>query len=423
MKDTLRDDCDDAADCVRNCCVSTVIAPIFFVIFVLMAQFVLVNVVVAVLMKHLEESHKQMEDEIDMDTELEREFQQEQEFEEEQALCLQLQEEENLFQKRPLAKILSLPSNFTYNTPVFENKFNTQRRQTLHYLNQTLRTSSSERPNMFDEKNSICEGTEIDDTMPKTDLEVTTSNLSSSIGSRKDNNLRKGWHKRFKKELSLDEDCGRREQNRLEVKRMSCDNLPWKLDRNSKESVNLLEPKKSLETLSVSKENFSAANIVTAIKEDNLKGNGNTIFIKTEPSNNIANGAAKSFLSVPLLQQRNRVCSGSCKQLFKQQAMEEETEIDENSLLLPTISKHQSLGDKCNSWDHSKETCINKTTSKSDLKLLKSDSSEILRIISERRMLERKECTPEDITSTTTLQQPLNYILKKKSPHQSFKEN
>lgn len=59
MKDTLRDDCDVAPDCVKNCCVSG-IAPIFFVIFVLMAQFVLVNVVVAVLMKHLEESHKQV---------------------------------------------------------------------------------------------------------------------------------------------------------------------------------------------------------------------------------------------------------------------------------------------------------------------------------------------------------------------------
>ena len=35
-------------------------APLFFVVFVLMAQFVLVNVVVAVLMKHLEESHKQV---------------------------------------------------------------------------------------------------------------------------------------------------------------------------------------------------------------------------------------------------------------------------------------------------------------------------------------------------------------------------
>lgn len=48
MKDTLREECDNTVDCVKNCCVSTVIAPIFFVIFVLMAQFVLVNVVVAV---------------------------------------------------------------------------------------------------------------------------------------------------------------------------------------------------------------------------------------------------------------------------------------------------------------------------------------------------------------------------------------
>lgn len=49
MKDTLSDEkCDKAAECVTNCCVSKIIAPIFFVIFVLMAQFVLVNVVVAV---------------------------------------------------------------------------------------------------------------------------------------------------------------------------------------------------------------------------------------------------------------------------------------------------------------------------------------------------------------------------------------
>jgi voltage-dependent calcium channel T type alpha-1G len=60
MKDTLRENCDPSADCIKNCCVSRIIAPIFFVIFVLMAQFVLVNVVVAVLMKHLEESHKQV---------------------------------------------------------------------------------------------------------------------------------------------------------------------------------------------------------------------------------------------------------------------------------------------------------------------------------------------------------------------------
>jgi voltage-dependent calcium channel T type alpha-1G len=50
----LRDGCDNSDDCKTNCCVSPIIAPVFFVVFVLMAQFVLVNVVVAVLMKHLE---------------------------------------------------------------------------------------------------------------------------------------------------------------------------------------------------------------------------------------------------------------------------------------------------------------------------------------------------------------------------------
>ena len=37
-----------------------ILAPLYFVVFVLLAQFVLVNVVVAVLMKHLEETHKQV---------------------------------------------------------------------------------------------------------------------------------------------------------------------------------------------------------------------------------------------------------------------------------------------------------------------------------------------------------------------------
>ena len=55
FQDTLREDCAEEAVCPsQNCCVNPLIAPVFFVIFVLMAQFVLVNVVVAVLMKHLE---------------------------------------------------------------------------------------------------------------------------------------------------------------------------------------------------------------------------------------------------------------------------------------------------------------------------------------------------------------------------------
>ena len=45
---------------ISNCCVNFISAAMFFVVFVLMAQFVLVNVVVAVLMKHLAESHKQV---------------------------------------------------------------------------------------------------------------------------------------------------------------------------------------------------------------------------------------------------------------------------------------------------------------------------------------------------------------------------
>uniref|UniRef100_A0A8W8MSY6 Voltage-dependent T-type calcium channel subunit alpha n=1 Tax=Magallana gigas TaxID=29159 RepID=A0A8W8MSY6_MAGGI len=67
MKDTLRDDCDASEKCLTNCCVSSFIAPVFFVVFVLMAQFVLVNVVVAVLMKHLEETykHKEIDDELE----------------------------------------------------------------------------------------------------------------------------------------------------------------------------------------------------------------------------------------------------------------------------------------------------------------------------------------------------------------------
>ncbi|MEQ2311331.1 hypothetical protein AMECASPLE_018777, partial [Ameca splendens] len=46
------------------------ISPIYFVTFVLMAQFVLVNVVVAVLMKHLEESNKEAKEDAEMDAEI-----------------------------------------------------------------------------------------------------------------------------------------------------------------------------------------------------------------------------------------------------------------------------------------------------------------------------------------------------------------
>ncbi|KAK3705212.1 hypothetical protein QZH41_014007 [Actinostola sp. cb2023] len=60
LKDTLRSQCDGSADCSKNCCISKYTAPLYFVTFVLSAQFVLVNVVIAVLMKHLKESKEKL---------------------------------------------------------------------------------------------------------------------------------------------------------------------------------------------------------------------------------------------------------------------------------------------------------------------------------------------------------------------------
>ncbi|XP_031551384.1 voltage-dependent T-type calcium channel subunit alpha-1G-like isoform X2 [Actinia tenebrosa] len=60
LKDTLRSKCDGSADCRKNCCITKYTAPLYFVTFVLSAQFVLVNVVIAVLMKHLKESKEKL---------------------------------------------------------------------------------------------------------------------------------------------------------------------------------------------------------------------------------------------------------------------------------------------------------------------------------------------------------------------------
>ncbi|XP_037836555.1 voltage-dependent T-type calcium channel subunit alpha-1G isoform X4 [Kryptolebias marmoratus] len=72
MKDTLRDCAHD-----NGTCYNTVVSPIYFVSFVLTAQFVLVNVVIAVLMKHLEESNKEAKEEAELEAELELELQME----------------------------------------------------------------------------------------------------------------------------------------------------------------------------------------------------------------------------------------------------------------------------------------------------------------------------------------------------------
>lgn len=85
-------------------------------------------------MKHLEESHKQMEDENDMDVELERELEREADDEEDRALCRAL--EQCTEPPLPLNKVPSLPANFMYSEPkhppVTSPARLARRRRTLH---------------------------------------------------------------------------------------------------------------------------------------------------------------------------------------------------------------------------------------------------------------------------------------------------
>uniref|UniRef100_A0A8C5K643 Voltage-dependent T-type calcium channel subunit alpha-1H n=1 Tax=Jaculus jaculus TaxID=51337 RepID=A0A8C5K643_JACJA len=71
MKDTLRECSREDKNCLSYL---PALSPVYFVTFVLVAQFVLVNVVVAVLMKHLEESNKEAREDAEMDAELELEM-------------------------------------------------------------------------------------------------------------------------------------------------------------------------------------------------------------------------------------------------------------------------------------------------------------------------------------------------------------
>uniref|UniRef100_G3TUK4 Voltage-dependent T-type calcium channel subunit alpha n=1 Tax=Loxodonta africana TaxID=9785 RepID=G3TUK4_LOXAF len=71
MKDTLRDCTHDERSCLSSL---QFVSPLYFVSFVLTAQFVLINVVVAVLMKHLDDSNKEAQEDAEMDAEIELEI-------------------------------------------------------------------------------------------------------------------------------------------------------------------------------------------------------------------------------------------------------------------------------------------------------------------------------------------------------------
>ncbi|GCB61438.1 hypothetical protein scyTo_0012915 [Scyliorhinus torazame] len=70
-QDTLRDCSNDDRGCFSNL---QLISPLYFVSFVLTAQFVLINVVVAVLMKHLDDSNKEAQEDAELDAEIEMEL-------------------------------------------------------------------------------------------------------------------------------------------------------------------------------------------------------------------------------------------------------------------------------------------------------------------------------------------------------------
>lgn len=323
MKDTLRDDCDDNVDCVKNCCVSSVIAPIFFVIFVLMAQFVLVNVVVAVLMKHLEESHKQMEDDMDIETELEREIEREQLFEEEQALCKELEAQQSKAQKRPLTKVSSLPSNFTYSTPVIEKKFNTSRRQTVQYFNPLL--SSSPAPlSIFNynqtPSSTICESNEND-----LDEEVSMQRRPSRPVNRK-NLLNKFRTQSFDVKLLETSDS-------VEMDSQSNIKIGQSIGETASSSAinnNIMISKKPASGAANKKFNYRQS----SLDFDNRSSACKYLIDNSHNNASSSLGNKSSFLAVPRQQSTTRR-SGSAKQLFKQAALDEDEQTSESSLLLP----------------------------------------------------------------------------------------
>lgn len=329
------------ADCVRNCCVNSIIAPIFFVIFVLMAQFVLVNVVVAVLMKHLEESHKQIEDdEFDME-ELEREMEQTQKFEEEHAMCMQLQNDA-LAPRRSIAKVLSLPPNFTYTSPLFETRYNTQRRPTLQLFSQSSRGS--------DFGQQMGAEIEMGEIKPKTKRRSSGSQAKDrepSIG--RPTNVRP----KFSREMSLDERqmMPRPTHKLIETKRKSFDQLMLRDDHrpiitnlHPKPNVKANEKGSSTKTMNEkrtsSKESIVMAAEsakVTLFRRSSLKFDYGNAETRTAAA---ATAATKERIHLSKAQSMSGR-PGSCRQLFKQHAIDDEAEMDENSLLLPVLNKPQ----------------------------------------------------------------------------------
>ncbi|XP_067636401.1 voltage-dependent T-type calcium channel subunit alpha-1G isoform X1 [Eurosta solidaginis] len=290
------------------------------------------------------------------------------------------------------------------------------------------------------------------------------------------------------KERSLDEQATRRRT--LESKRMSCDSLPWGGDGidfrrgtifESLESDGAGSPSSTYDVRSICSEDVAAtAAAVNATARNNIASDAlsiasaSLISEKTTMSISGANtttaatgqsssGAASTsrriygrsqstdqsciggngrggLLSVPRsMPPRSR--SGSTKQLFKQQALDEDPDMDENTLLLPIVvesscdviarknggSTHASNGN--GSGHNNDKVKSNNVTMLSDnsasssgnasipmagdqLGLSKSDSAEIMRIISERRLMDQRDNSGNEDSD-------YNDLLLVKSPYSS----
>lgn len=140
-------------------------------------------------------------------------------------------------------------------------------------------------------------------------------------------------------------------------------------------------------------------------------------------SQSVDQGCMRSslLLSVPRsMPPRSR--SGSTKQLFKQQALDEDADMDESSLLLPSKGSGPVSGSVATMSSASLDIPDSMGSGSSSgkpqpLDVPKSDSADILRIISERRRMDQRE---QQDTETEDRDSDYKELLLVKSPQSSM---
>lgn len=290
--------------------------------------------------------------------ELEREMQQAQNFEEEQALCMQLDSEAST-QRRPLAKVLSLPSDFTYSSPIFERQFSTQRRQTLQNFGRGSRYSDFGQS--IEERTSINEMPEIELGEMKPNAKPKVNNVQKEIDRRLSSascqTPRSGSI--FEREKSIDDRQTTPKPIKRDTNRCSSDQF---ILNNDYKTTNFYQKPIAKQNEKNATKNF--ADKLATSKDSIVMGSDNgktTLYRRSSLKFDYGNSHASNTLHLlPKAQSVGR--SGSCRQLFKQHAMDDDADIDENSLLLPVLNKSQPQLDGKNGKETSLFTKPNNET-------------------------------------------------------------